>query len=55
MSDLRKRGFEDARVWSKKRRNKVVYGLYDTNTEAYNALSKLNDSKEFAEAWVMKN
>ncbi len=55
VSDLRKRGFEDARVWSKKRRNKVVYGLYDTNTEAYNALSKLNDSKEFAEAWVMKN
>lgn len=55
VSDLQKRGFKDARVWLKKRHNKVVYGLYNTHTEAYNALNKLNDSKEFAEAWVMKN
>lgn len=51
---LRERGYGEARVHATKRNTKVVYGHYDTQNEAYKALGKLNDEKEFAEAWVMK-
>lgn len=51
---LQNKGYEHVRVLSKNKHTKVVYGHYDTQDDAYKALNKLNDRKEFAEAWVMK-
>ena len=33
---------------------RVVYGSYESESEAYRHLNKLNKRDEFAEAWVYK-
>ncbi len=54
VEDLHRRGFEKAGMLTKNRNNKVVFGQYASEAEAYKAISKLRQDKEFGEAWIMK-
>lgn len=54
VSQLHKKGYNDARVYEHNRIVRVVIGSYPTEGEAYRQLNKLNDQEEFAEAWVYK-
>ena len=54
VSQLRQKGYTDARVYEHNRIVRVVFGSYATEGEAYQQLNKLNDTEEFAEAWVYK-
>lgn len=52
---LADKGYAEARALTEKGRStKVVYGRYNTQSEAYNALNKLNGDDTFADAWVYK-
>jgi len=52
---LVKKGFSDTRVLTEKNRHtKVVFGHYENDNEAYNALNKLRGNEDFHEAWVYK-
>lgn len=54
MESLRKRGYAEARVVGGPRHTRVVYGLYDTQAEANQALNNLRKDDELKDAWVMK-
>lgn len=54
VSQLRQKGYTDARVYEHNRIVRVVFGSYATEGEAHQQLNKLNDTEEFAEAWVYK-
>ena len=55
VADLHERGYANARTLSNKKMNRVILGGYASEDEAYSQKSQLNrQSKEFAEAWVMK-
>lgn len=46
-------GYKTTRVLDEKGRStKVVYGSYNSKTEAYNALNELNGEDNFQDAWV---
>ena len=49
---LHRRGYEDAYVFSKGSRNKVLYGHYANESDARNVLNRLNNRDEFAGAWI---
>lgn len=50
---LKKDGFDEARVLVGKNKSvKVVYGHYESQSEAYNALNNLKGQEYFYEAWV---
>ena len=49
---LRKQGIKDASVSQKGKHIKVIYGKYDTEKEAYQAMNLLNKNAEFAGCWV---
>lgn len=51
--DLKQRGYEEAAVLQRKYMTRVICGRYATEKEAYNALNRLNDKSEFADAWVL--
>lgn len=51
---LHKEGYEDVRVVIKGKTVRVVYGYYDNESKAYNALNHLNDRNYFEDAWVYK-
>lgn len=51
VSDLHKRGYHEAFV-SRSGHVKVLMGHYRTREEAAKVLNNLNDTKEFAEAWI---
>lgn len=54
VKQLHKNGYHDARVFTLRKVNRVVYGKYQSESEAYKAVNRLRDNEEFEEAWVMK-
>lgn len=52
---LQKSGYTETRLYHAKGQSlKVVYGSFDNEKQAYNAIHRLHGEKDFAEAWVMK-
>lgn len=51
---LQHQGFEDARVLITSNNVKVIYGTYNTEAQAYNALNKLHGNEPFREGWITK-
>jgi cell division septation protein DedD len=51
---LHRQGYEDARVFIHKNVVRVTCGEYDSESEAYRHLRKLNNKEEFADAWIYK-
>ncbi|MGI6231419.1 MAG: SPOR domain-containing protein [Prevotella sp.] len=54
VSKLHRSGYSDARIYKDKKGVKVIFGSYATKKEALSTLNKMNDNKEFADAWTMK-
>ncbi len=52
---LHKKGLNEAQVLAGEGiSTKVIYGHYATRGEAYSALGKLNDQREFSDSWVTR-
>ena len=51
---LHKRGYEDAKVFIHNDVVRVTCGEYETESEAYRHLNRLNSKEEFYDAWVFK-
>jgi hypothetical protein len=51
---LKKAGYSHARVWEHHSIRRVVYGYYESQTEAVNELRSIRGNKFFEEAWVME-
>lgn len=51
---LHKRGYEDAKVFIHNNVVRVTCGEYETESEAYRYLNRLNSKEEFYDAWVYK-
>ncbi len=49
---LQAKGFKDTRVLITSNNVKVIYGIYDTEQQAYAALNKLHHHEAFADGWV---
>lgn len=54
VEQLKKRGFDDARISIDNGTLRVICGGYDNQSEAYNHLNKIAADIEFADAWVYK-
>ena len=54
VEQLKKRGYENAEVYIHKDVVRVIYGSYETESEAYRHLNRLNNKEEFYDAWVYK-
>ena len=54
VEQLKARGMNEAEVYIHHHIVRVVYGSYESESEAYRHLNKLNQHDEFAEAWVYK-
>lgn len=54
VEQLHAKGFTDAREYLNKDTLRVVYGSYDSITDAYNALNRLRNNADFEQAWVYK-
>jgi cell division septation protein DedD len=54
VEQLKARGMNEAEVYIHHHIVRVVYGSYESESEAYRHLNKLNKRDEFAEAWVYK-
>ena len=54
VEQLQKQGIKDAKVVISATNVKVVYGNYETEGEAYNALHNLRDKEPFADGWITK-
>jgi cell division septation protein DedD len=54
VEQLKSRGMQDAEVYIHNHIVRVIYGSYESESEAYRHLNKLNKHDEFAEAWVYK-
>ena len=54
VEQLKARGMKDAEVYIHNHIVRVIYGSYESESEAYRHLNKLNKHDEFAEAWVYK-
>ena len=53
ISRLADQGFNDAALMERTSGNKVVYGRYSTEQEAYNMKRQLSRNKETSDCWVM--
>lgn len=51
---LHQAGYSQAKVYTKNKSTRVIYGQYETERAAYNALNNLQNQKEFADGWVLK-
>ena len=51
---LHKRGYEDAKVFIHNDVVRVTCGEFETESEAYRHLNRLNSKEEFYDAWVFK-
>ena len=51
---LHKRGYEDAKVFIHNKVVRVSCGEFETESEAYRHLNRLNSKEEFYDAWVYK-
>jgi septal ring-binding cell division protein DamX len=55
VSELKRKGYTDARVWSHPNAStKVLYGSFATESEARNKLSSLSNISDFSEGWILK-
>ena len=54
VENLHKRGYEDAKVFIHNNVVRVTCGEYETESEAYRHLNRLNSKEEFYDAWVYK-
>ena len=54
VEQLKSRGMQEAEVYIHNHIVRVIYGSYESESEAYRHLNKLNKHDEFAEAWVYK-
>ena len=54
VEQLHQKGYEEASVYIKNGVVRVIYGNYETESDAYRQLSRLNRKKEFETAWVYK-
>ena len=54
VNQLRKKGFDDARVYIYNNIRRVVCGSFQTEGEAYRRLQSVHQDAELAEAWVFK-
>jgi cell division septation protein DedD len=54
VEQLKKRGYDDARIYVNNGVLRVICGDYENQTQAYNQLNKMAVDDEFAEAWVYK-
>lgn len=54
VENLHKRGYEDAQVFIHNNVVRVTCGEYETESEAYRHLNRLNSKEEFYDAWVYK-
>lgn len=51
---LQSKGFKDARVLITNNNVKVIYGNYETESEAYAALNRLHNNEAFNDGWITK-
>ena len=51
---LKECGYTDAAVYKRQKMVRVIFGHYTSETEAFNALNRMNGQEEFAEAWVLQ-
>ena len=51
---LQAQGLKDARVQITSSNVKVIYGSYDTETQAYKALNSLRHNEVFSDSWITK-
>src|SRR5574344_742239 len=51
---LKDKGFDKSRLYIKGKSVRVVYGDYESQSDAYNDLRKMRKHSEFDEAWVYK-
>ncbi len=54
VSQLHKNGHAQAQVFIHNDVRRVIYGKFDSESDAYSRLSTLRDQKQFKQAWVMK-
>ena len=53
-ADLNKRGYDQANVYTRAGRTKVIYGHYATREEALRVLNRLNKIDEFNSCWITR-
>lgn len=51
---LHQDGHQAAKVYTRNNSTKVIYGQYETEQAAYNALNNLHEQKEFTDGWITK-
>ncbi len=54
IEQLQKRGYQDSRIYINNNITRVVYGHFDSQNDAYNALKDIHNHKDLSEAWVYK-
>jgi len=54
VEQLKARGMAETEVYIHNHTVRVIYGSFESESEAYRHLNKLNKKDEFAEAWVYK-
>ena len=54
VSQLKKRGITDARIYVENNTLRVICGGYNNQADAYSHLNKIASDIEFADAWVYK-
>ena len=54
VDDLRQRGYEESEVYIHKDVTRVIFGNFQTQVDAYDALRKIHREKGLEEAWVYK-
>lgn len=54
IEQLQKQGYTGARLYTRNKVNRVVFGHYASESEAYQMVNKFRDHEEYDLAWVMK-
>jgi len=54
IEELQKKGLNESEVYVHNKITRVIYGNYDTQEEAYNALKDIHKHEGLSEAWVYK-
>lgn len=50
--EMRDKGYKDTRVYVHNHVVRVIYGAYDTESEAYHQVSRLHHRADFSDTWV---
>lgn len=54
VESLQAKGYKDARVLITANNVKVIYGSFDSESEAYSKLNRLHNNEIFADSWITK-